>query len=85
MSQGEFKNRAVLPFFPIRVFFRIDCLENRCNFHVPRAHGSLIYPNFVFIISFFQWWREGDEGKTAGHERTRNYRSCLELGICVVE
>jgi len=92
MPPGEFKKRAVLAIFPLELLFRIDVMTDA---HIPRAHESLIHPNFVFIIYFFSvavGRGRGEDGRprrrVAGcmlyRDETRN-ESCLELGICVVE
>ena len=75
MPPGEFKKRAVLAIFPLELLFRIDVMTDA---HIPRAHESLIHPNFVFIVYFFQWRWEGDEGRTAGH-------GAESQGACFIE
>jgi len=38
--------------------FRIDCVENRCNAHIPRAHGTLIF----LLYHFFSVGGKGTRG-----------------------
>jgi len=59
MPPGEFKKRAVLAIFPLELLFRIDVMTDA---HIPRAHESLIHPNFVFIVYFFSGGGKGTRG-----------------------